>query len=128
MLGEIERIETLAKTFFDCIETGDLDGVSACYADDVEIWHNTDRTTEDKSRNLKVLKGFTGYMSGIRYTNRRLAAFPGGFVQQHVLCARRPDGVAVELPAAIICAVRDGKITRLDEYFDSAQVATFTGK
>lgn len=126
MTGEVARIEALAKAFFDRIEAGDLDGVSACYADAVEIWHNTDRQTEDKARNLKVLKGFTGYMKDIRYTNRRLTAFPGGFVQQHVLCAQRPDGVAVELPAAIICAVSGDQITRLDEYFDSAQVAAFT--
>ena len=31
----------------------------------------------------------------------------------------------VRLPCAIICQVEDGKITRLDEYFDSAHVAEF---
>lgn len=122
------QVEALAKRFFDCIEAGDIDGVSACYADNVEIWHNTDRKVEDKTQNLKVLRGFVRHIAGIRYEDRRLGVYPGGFVQQHVLRGRRPDGVAVELPAAIICQVRDGQITRLDEYFDSAQVAAFVGR
>jgi ketosteroid isomerase-like protein len=47
-------------------------------------------------------------------------------VQQHVLRGTRAlDGVRVALPACIVCAVKDGKITRLDEYFDSARVAEF---
>lgn len=122
-----DQVAALAKRFFDSIEARDIEGVAACYADDVVIWHNTDGKVEDKSRNLKVLGRFTAHIKGIRYDERRLSVFPGGFVHQHVLRGQRPDGVAVELPAAIICAVRDGRITRLDEYFDSAQVATFTG-
>jgi ketosteroid isomerase-like protein len=52
--------------------------------------------------------------------------FPGGFVQQHVLRGtRKHDGERLALPACIVCAVKDGKITRLDEYFDSARVAEF---
>jgi len=55
-----------------------------------------------------------------------LTAFPGGFVQQHVLKGKRVhDDGAVRLPCAIICKVENGKITRLDEYFDSAHVAEF---
>ena len=60
------------------------------------------------------------------YDDRRVEVFPGGFVQQHVLRGTRvQDGVRVHLPACIVCAVKDGRITRLDEYFDSARVADF---
>jgi len=128
MTDSIEQIDALARRFFDSIEAGDIDGVSACYADSVEVWHNTDRKTEGKAQNLKVLQGFIGHISGIRYEQRRLSPFQGGFVQQHLLRGRRPDGENVELPAAIICSVVAGKITRLDEYFDSAQVAAFVGR
>jgi len=38
----------------------------------------------------------------------------------------RPDGKRVELPACIVCAVAEGRITRLDEYFDSEQVAAWS--
>jgi ketosteroid isomerase-like protein len=51
--------------------------------------------------------------------------FDGGFTHQHELQGVRRDGVRVHLAACIVCQVADGKITRLDEYFDSAQVAEF---
>ena len=54
----------------------------------------------------------------LRYEAVRLAPVPGGFVQQHVVRGR-----ALVLPAVVVCQVRDGRITRLDEYFDSAQLA-----
>src|SRR3546814_17972581 len=60
------------------------------------------------------------------YADRQLTTFPGGFVQQHVLKGKRVhDEGEVRLPCAIICKVAGGKITRLDEYFDSAPVAEF---
>ena len=127
MTDEAEVVGTLAKRFFDAIEAGDFDVVASCYAEDVAIWHNTDRKVENKAQNAKVLQGFMRHISGIKYRDRRLVIFPGGFAQQHLLTGRRPDGVAVELPAAIICAVAAGRITRLDEYFDSAQVQAFVG-
>ncbi len=63
------------------------------------------------------------------YDERRLTVFAGGFVQQHVLRAvRKRDGASVELAACLVCQVSDGRITRLDEYFDSAAVDAFTGR
>jgi ketosteroid isomerase-like protein len=51
--------------------------------------------------------------------------FDGGFVHQHVLSGTRKDGARLSLPACLVCEVKDGRITRLDEYFDSARVAEF---
>ncbi|MGA0599945.1 nuclear transport factor 2 family protein [Caulobacter sp. KR2-114] len=115
----------LAVRFFDAIERGDAAAVAACYAEDVAIWHNTDGLTQGRDENLKVLSGLIRYYPERRYAERRLTAFPGGFVQQHVLRARRSDGAERSLPACVICQVKDGRITRLDEYFDSAHQAAF---
>lgn len=118
----------LAKRFFDCIETGDVDGLVACYAADAEIWHNTDGQVQGPQDNRATLSGLVRYFADRAYDERRLDVFPGGFVQQHVLNATRVrDGVKVALAACLVCRVKDGKITRLDEYFDSAAVAAFTG-
>jgi ketosteroid isomerase-like protein len=121
-----EEIKALAKRFFDCVEQGDIDGLVACYAPGAAIWHNTDEQVQSPEDNRKVLAGMVSRIAERRYDDRRLEVFPGGFVQQHVLRgARVHDGVKVNLPACVICAVEDGKITRLDEYFDSARVAEF---
>ena len=121
-----DAMRTLAKHFFDCVEAGDVDGLVACYAPDAKIWHNTDGLEQTPADNAKTLKGMVARIVDRLYDNRRLQVFPGGFVHQHVLRGTRAhDGVRVELPACIVCEVKDGKITRLDEYFDSAGVAEF---
>ena len=121
-----DDIRALAKRFFDSVEEGDIDGLVACYAPDAEIWHNTDEAIQHPEDNRKTLAGMVTRIEDRLYDDRRVAVFPGGFVQQHVLRGtRKHDGVRVHLPACIVCAVEDGRITRLDEYFDSARVADF---
>lgn len=116
----------LAARFFDAIEQGDIAGMTACFAADAEIWHNTDEQIVSVEDTRTVLRGMIARISEVRYADRRLHAFPGGFVQQHVLQGRRVhDNEAVRLPCAIVCKVEQGLITRLDEYFDSAHVAQF---
>ena len=120
-----EAIRALARRFFDAVEAGDIDTVRACYTDDARIWHNTDGAEQTPDDNAAALRGFASRISDRRYLDRRVAVFDGGFVQQHVLHGTRGDGVRVTLPCCIVCAVRDGRIGRLDEYFDSARVAQF---
>jgi len=60
-----------------------------------------------------------------RYTDRRIEAFEGGFVDQHLLRGRLASGKEVSMAACLICKVVNGRITRLDEYFDSAALATW---
>jgi ketosteroid isomerase-like protein len=107
------------------VEAGDIDGLVACYAPDAAIWHNTDGLEQTPAQNGETLKGFVTRISDRRYGERRVRAFAGGFVHQHVLTGVRQDGAVLTLPACIVCEVEDGKITRLDEYFDSAHVAAF---
>ncbi len=116
-------IRALAKRFFDSVETGDIDTLVACYAPDARIWHNTDGAEQTPAENARTLQGFVRAIAHRRYINRRLDVFDGGFVHRHDLEAVGADSVPRRLPACIVCQVTDGKITRLDEYFDSAQVA-----
>jgi ketosteroid isomerase-like protein len=125
-MSDDAAMRALAKRFFDCVEAGDIDGLVACYAPNAEIWHNTDRQIQGPEDNKKTLAGMVTRIVDRVYADRRVEVFPSGFVQQHVLQGtRKHDKVRVELPACIVCAVSDGKITRLDEYFDSAGVAEF---
>ncbi len=126
MSDDPAAIRALAKRFFDCVEAGDIKGLIACYAPDAKIWHNTDRLEQGPADNEKTLSGMVKRIADRVYADRRVEVFASGFVQQHVLQGTRiQDGVRVELPACIVCAVSDGRITRLDEYFDSAGVAEF---
>ena len=119
--------ETLAfaEHFVMSIQRGDTDAVRACYAPHAKIWHNTDGLEQTLEENETTLTGFIERIPKRQYANRRVHTFPGGFVQQHTLKGTKKDGKEVALDAVIICKVENGKVTRLDEYFDSAAVARF---
>ena len=120
------EMRAFAKGFFDAIEQGDIAAMQACFAPDAEIWHNTDELIVTPADTARTLTGMVARIRDRRYADRRVDTFPGGFVQQHVLEGKRVhDGGAVRLPCAIVCRVENGRITRLDEYFDSAHVAAF---
>ncbi|MBL8549444.1 MAG: nuclear transport factor 2 family protein [Hyphomonadaceae bacterium] len=118
-------IRAMATRFFDAIEQGDVDTVAATYAPGAKIWHNTDELENTREENIEVLRNMVRRSKSRKYTERRLQVFSGGFVQQHVLKAERGDGFKLHLPACIVCAVSNGQITRLDEYFDSAVVSAW---
>lgn len=122
----MDAMQTLAKDFFDAVERGDVDALKTFYAPEAKIWHNTDGLEQSPEDNVATLKGFVQRISDRKYGDRRLHTFPGGFVHQHTLSGTRAkDGKAVSLTACIVCAVENGRITRLDEYFDSAAVSKF---
>jgi ketosteroid isomerase-like protein len=125
-MAEENDIRDMARRFFDAIEAGDIETMRSSFAPDAEIWHNTDELIVTRDQTAQTLTGMVARIKDRKYADRQLTAFPGGFVQQHVLTGVRVhDDVAVRLPCAIICKVENGRITRLDEYFDSAHVAEF---
>ena len=116
-------IRALPRRFVDAAQSGDVDTLIGCYDPAAEIWHNTDGIVQTPADNRVTLTGFVSRFPKREYAERRLEVFAGGFVHQHVLRVMRPDDVVLDLPAVLVCRVRGGHITRLDEYFDSAHVA-----
>ena len=125
-MAEQDDIRAMAQRFFDAIEAGDIETMRESFTPDAEIWHNTDELIVTRDETAQTLTGMVARIKDREYADRRLTTFPGGFVQQHVLKGRRVhDDGEVRLPCAIVCKVENGKITRLDEYIDSAHVAEF---
>jgi len=123
-----EQSLEVADRLFKSIERGDIAAIREIYAPDVIIWHNNDGATQTVDANLAVVGWVVANISEIAYTEIRRHATPTGFVQQHVMRGRvKASGKELRLPACIICDVENGRITRLDEYFDSAQIAVLTG-
>jgi len=116
--------EDLVVRFFAALEAGDIETVRAIYAPDALIWHNDDLLDQSVEDNLKVLAGLHRAVSGLRYDVIRRALVDEGVLQQHVLRGTLPDGSKVELHAAMYLQVRDGHITRIEEYLDSGKRGT----
>jgi ketosteroid isomerase-like protein len=115
--------DAVAERLFSAIEAGDIDAVTALYAPDVAVWHNHDGLVQSLDDNVRVLGWMTRHLPGARYTDVRRSFTDSGFVQQHVLVATNRAGRQVAVPACIVADVADGRITRLDEYLDSAHIA-----
>lgn len=124
------EVLALAERFFRAVESGDIEAIRSIYAPDARIWHNNDRLDQTVDENLRVLGWVAKHLTNRRYNVQRRVAIPGGFMQQHVLEAETAGG-PFSMPACIVCEVKDGRITRLEEYLDSAQAAhlrTLTAK
>ncbi len=114
---------TLAERFVGAIQSGDTATVRACYAPDAKLWHNNDGVEQTVDQNMKVLDWFIRTLPDRQYRLVRREALPDGFMQQHVLEATLPDGTKWAMDACVVCRVKNGVITRLDEYLDSAKSA-----
>ena len=115
----------VAERFFRAIEAGDVDAIKAIYAPNAVIWHNNDQKEQTVDENMRVLSWVTRNLKNRHYRVKRRAAIPGGFMQQHVLEAETANG-SFSMPACIVVEVKDGRISRLDEYLDSGQTAVLT--
>lgn len=118
-----QEIEAFAERFVDAVQRGDADAMRDCYAPGAAIWHNTDGSEQSIDDNVKVLQWFIRTLPDRKYTVLRREVIPDGFVQQHVLSATLPNGEPWQLDACVVVRMADGKITRLDEYLDSAASA-----
>ncbi len=117
----------LAKQLFTAVAAGDIATIERLYAPDIIVWHNYDGVGQTAAENLRTLRWLTRNVTNLRYEEIRLEETPGGFVQQYVLRATAPDGSALEVPVCMVGAVEGGRITRLDEYMDSAHVRSLPG-
>ncbi|HEX9531106.1 MAG TPA: nuclear transport factor 2 family protein [Acidimicrobiales bacterium] len=113
----------LAERFCKGIEAGDIEVVKECYSPDVVVWHNFDRRDQSRDENLASLAWFLDRVEALRYEEVRRVVHAEGFVQQHILRGRTPAGVELEAPVCLVAEVAGGRITRLEEYLDSAQLA-----
>jgi len=65
-------------------------------------------------------------MKDRRYDEIRRVITPDGYIQQHVLRGTAPDGTAVEVPAVLRVYCDGERISRIEEYLDTAQTAALT--
>jgi len=113
----------LGNRLFEAICSGDVGAVREVYAPTVRVWHNFDRVEQSLEENLRVLAWVVKNVSGLRYEQVRRQRTESGFVQQHVLRGTAPGGESLEVAACLVCRVEGGRVTRIDEYLDSPQLA-----
>jgi ketosteroid isomerase-like protein len=117
----------LADRLFGAIERGEYETVEGMWADDVTVWRSGNSRDDDRVRALKVIRWFINVTTTRSYEILDRQVFDGGFVQQHILRARRADDVSIDMRVCIVSKVNtEGLITRIDEYFDPTDMAPLT--
>ncbi|PRC59220.1 DUF4440 domain-containing protein, partial [Mycobacterium sp. ITM-2017-0098] len=76
------------------------------------------------ARSVKIINWFITTTTDRRYEILDRQLFGGGFVQQHVLHATARTDASIAMRVCIVIKVGpDGLISRVDEYFDPAEMA-----
>ena len=115
--------EAVADQLFHAIETGDIATVKQLWDDDVVVWKVADRD-RDRERALRVISWFVNTTTDRRYEILDRQFFGGGFVQQHILHANGRNGGSISMRVCIVIKVgANNLISRIDEYFDPAEMA-----
>ncbi len=117
----------VAERLISAISAGDFKALRAIYAPDAVIWHNADGVDQSVDEYVGALRWVVGHMDEMRHEEIRRQGTDSGFVQQHVLRGRAPNGLELNVPTCLVCTIKDGRITRLDEYIDSTQIAPLHG-
>ena len=115
----------LCDRFFDSIERGDYETLESCYAPEAVVWHSHDCLYQPRADNLAMLKHSMETLPKMRFKDRRVRVFEGGFVQQHTMHVTRENGFVGTMDVCFIGYVRDGMLSRIDEYFDTGQFEKF---
>jgi len=121
----VTESETLAfaRSFFDAVARGDLEAVRGFYAPGAVVWTAQDPAERTPEENLAVLRWVKDNVRDFRYEDVRCQPTPTGFVEQHTTCGTAPGGREFRFAACLVVRVADGRITRLEEYFDTAPLA-----
>lgn len=115
----------LCDRFFDSIERKDAEALESCYAPEAVIWHSHDCLYQSRADNLAMLKQGMAIQPEVRYRDRRVRVFEGGFVQQHHIEVTWDEGFVGHMDVCFVAYVRDGRISRAYEYFDTGQTDRF---
>ena len=113
----------IAETLTRAIAEADVEVLARTYAPDARIWHSTDCVELTVNELLGLTRQIAQVATAtVEVTGRHRTET--GFVQTHRATFVLPGGGTTSFHAALIAVLDDdGRITRLDEYLDSAGLA-----
>ncbi|WP_068073457.1 nuclear transport factor 2 family protein [Novosphingobium lentum] len=122
---DVARIDAIADRFAAAIAGGDMATLDRLFTPDFQVWYNFTDATLDRAQALAF---FGSYFTSVQvhFRDVRRLPTPAGWVQQHRVDAAGPDGFRLSgLPALIVFTLDGDRISRIEEYIDSAQTPGF---
>jgi ketosteroid isomerase-like protein len=115
----MSALAELAAQWEKACRAGDAEAITALVAEDAVIWFNYQNKELDRAAYRALLdEGYRNFRN-TKYHDFRVMLHENGFVEQATL-ESECDAGKISAPFLLITTVKNGKITRIDEYFDSA--------
>jgi len=112
----------IAKQLFAALAGQDEAAVRRLCAPDMRVRQNNGRPMS-----LETLLRFNSAVGRVvkdfRYEDAMRSATGTGFVEEHAVRGTLPDGKALDLAVCVVADVKDGRVTNVREYLDSAAAA-----
>jgi ketosteroid isomerase-like protein len=112
-----------ANRFFNGLLEGDLGALEEACAPGSVLWINLTEKERPLEESLPGFARLRARVPDLKMEMVRRRGTSKGFVEQHVLTGTMPTGDPLRVVGCFIGVVQDGRITRLEEYVDSAQAA-----
>ncbi|MDF3311057.1 hypothetical protein P3H15_39345 [Rhodococcus sp. T2V] len=121
MSASIHKTE-LAYRVVDAVVRGDFGTFMSLFSVNGRVWRNFDNREISLKDNLPILKRISANCR-LLYEEVRIFETKSGWIQLHDLRAIYADGSECRVPSCQVFRLgADGKIARLEEYLDGAQL------
>jgi ketosteroid isomerase-like protein len=107
---------------FAAVEAHDLATVAELYAPDLQVWHSYTRTTLGRDGGLAFIEPLMQPGVDIRYERLDQLTVGDRTARRHLLHVALGGKHRATIPVSVHLTVRDGQITRLDEFADRALI------
>lgn len=106
----------IAEALIEAIVSGDRAAADRLYAEELVVWHNHDGIDRDKRESLELIEALARDYAQVRAADIRIDHLGDGYVQRTVFRTVDHAGNREQFDAMMRVWVRDGRITRIEEY------------
>lgn len=115
----LAEIAAVASSWEASCRSLDVARIISHLAESATVWYNFDKDKQhDRAAYQLILEESSRHFWNQKYVDLRVYLHPAGFVEQATLVGETANGV-VATPFLLVAAVADGKIIRIEEYFDT---------
>jgi len=114
---------TVAAAYAAATRAGDLDALAGLTEPSLIVWHNFDGRVVDRAASDRTLTWLHRIVPDLTWEDVGLEPTPSGFVWQAVMRGTAPGGPLAAATCLVATLSLTGKVARIDEYVDSAQLA-----
>ena len=120
MIDSMQRMHDVADKVVEAVESGDAEALRAVYSPDLVMVLYTDGVQRNRDEAIAAFSALRDGLRDVRLVITDRQPTPVGYVSQQVLHGTTRSGERVRVSHCLITRVDGDRITRIDEYLDSA--------